>query len=223
MRASTRMGSLWSHIVRRGIMRDGPSGVSFCDWSEADPLSLFDDDVSGFELYSAGCFPESVGEPRPDDHPGHCPDHPEFAPSFVHVPEATVPGGNLSMAGAPQPGPVRPEPLPRRSTRVQPVGPTVANGAAIPSKHKPVKQRWFYEPKLPQTATTVVVAAQPLLPLALMMGTSPASGSDELVSSGTGATGVGLIPSVSGFLIGATPRGWLHRDGETRFTLSPAH
>ncbi len=39
-----------------GVMRDGPSAVSFEDWSEADPLPPFDDDVSGFELYSPGCF-----------------------------------------------------------------------------------------------------------------------------------------------------------------------
>jgi hypothetical protein len=40
-----------------GIMRDGPPGVSFQNWSESDPLPSFDDDVSGFELYSQGCFP----------------------------------------------------------------------------------------------------------------------------------------------------------------------
>jgi hypothetical protein len=157
-------------------------------------------------LYSAGCFPESVDEPQPDDHPGHCPDHPEFAPSFVHVPAPTVPGGNPSVAGAPQPGLVDPEPSLRRFTRVQPVGQAVDNGAVIPATHKPVHQRWFYESKLPQTITEVAVAGQPLVPLALMMGTSPASGSDELVSSGTGASGVGLISSVSGFLIGGAPR-----------------
>jgi hypothetical protein len=32
------------------VMRGGPRGVSFCDWSETDPLPHFDDDVSGFEL-----------------------------------------------------------------------------------------------------------------------------------------------------------------------------
>ena len=63
-----------------GIMRDGPSEVSFHDWAETDPLPPYDDDVSGFELFSSGCFPEEVVEPRPEDHPGHCPDQPGFAP-----------------------------------------------------------------------------------------------------------------------------------------------
>jgi hypothetical protein len=52
------------------IMRDGPSTVSFLDWSERDPLPAFDDDVFGFELYSPGCFPDETTTPRPGDHPG---------------------------------------------------------------------------------------------------------------------------------------------------------
>jgi hypothetical protein len=98
------------------IMRDGPSVVSFLDWTEADPLPAFDDDVSGFELYSSGCFPEEVRLSRPDDHPGQCPTHPEFASSFVHVPMPAAPtGSGVSVSSIPSPGPVVPEPPPRRS------------------------------------------------------------------------------------------------------------
>ena len=77
-----------------GVMRDGPLAVSFLDWEEADPLPAFDDDVSGFDLFSPGCFPEDAAMVRPDDHPGHCPTHPEFAESFVRVPVPAVPTGS---------------------------------------------------------------------------------------------------------------------------------
>ncbi len=73
------------------IMRDGPPGVSFLDWTEADPLQVYLDDVSGFELYSHGCFPDDVGQARPEDTPGRCPDHPGFVPSFVEVPMPAIP------------------------------------------------------------------------------------------------------------------------------------
>jgi hypothetical protein len=126
-----------------GEMRDGPPVVSFHDWTEADPFPAYDDDVSGFELYSPGCFPEEVDTPRPEDHPGHCPRHPDFAPSFVHVPAPTVSTGKATSI--PQPGPVVPDALPRRSSRAQ--------GSRQPSRALPdratrglVKQRWFYEP-----------------------------------------------------------------------------
>jgi hypothetical protein len=130
----------------------------------------------------------------------------EFAPSFVHVPAPTVPGGDHSAAGALRLGPLSSEPLPRRSTRMPPVGQTVAKGPVVPSTHKPVKQRWFYEPKLPPTITKMVIAVPSPTPLAVMMGTSPASGSDDLTSSGPGPSRAGLVPVVPGFLIGAAPR-----------------
>lgn len=75
------------------VIRDGPSEVSFHSCSEADPLPSFDDDVSGFDLFSEGCFPEEVHVPRPPDHPGNCPNLPEFAPSFVQIPTPTIPSG----------------------------------------------------------------------------------------------------------------------------------
>jgi hypothetical protein len=128
-----------------GIMRDGPQAVSFQDWSEADPLPSFDDDVSGFELYSPGCFPEAVATQRPEDHPRYCPDRHEFEPSFVRVPAPTVPTGEGSLeVGISQPGPVLPDPIPRKSSRVPGArpAPTTAPGPAV---RKRVKQRWFYE------------------------------------------------------------------------------
>jgi hypothetical protein len=131
-----------------GIMRDGPSGVSFHGWAETDPLPPYDDDVSGFELFSPGCFPEEIVEPRSEDHPGHCPDRPDFAPSFVHVPAPpTVPigDGSSSFMRIPQPGAVIPEPLPRRSSRVPAVAKPVGE-ASEPRARKLVTQRWFCEP-----------------------------------------------------------------------------
>ena len=118
-----------------GIMRDGPLGVSFHDWAETNPLPSYDDDVSGFELFSPGCFPDEVDEPRPDGHPTHCPDRPGFAPSFVNVPAPTVPSGNvlLPVERILQPGPVGPESLPRRSSRLPAAGKhIVAQGARKP-------------------------------------------------------------------------------------------
>jgi hypothetical protein len=88
---------------------------SFCDWTETDPLPKYDGDVSGFELFSLGCFPEEVVESRPEDHPGHCPGRTDFAPSFLHVSAPTVPTGGSpsSRARVLPPGQVVPEPGPR--------------------------------------------------------------------------------------------------------------
>jgi hypothetical protein len=91
-----------------GVMRDGPREVSFLDRTTADPLPSYDDDVSGFELYSPGCFPEEIVTPRPADHPGNCPDREEFAPSFVRIPAPTVPTGEI--VPAPVTPPTTPEP-----------------------------------------------------------------------------------------------------------------
>ncbi len=124
------------------IMRDGPSVVSFQDWTEADPLPVFDDDVSGFELFSPGCFPEEAASPRPEDHPGQCQDHPAFELSFVRVPAPIAPTGlGSSHASIPQPGPVLPEQLPRRSSRVPGTGRAPA-GLPVSATRKRVNQRW---------------------------------------------------------------------------------
>jgi hypothetical protein len=50
-------------------MRSGPDFVSFHNWSEADPLPSFDDDITGFDLFSEGCFPAAAPVFRPLDHP----------------------------------------------------------------------------------------------------------------------------------------------------------
>ncbi len=110
------------------VMRDGPSVVSFQSWSESDPLPSFDDDVTGFELFSEGCFPDTVPVPRSPVHPGHCPEQPEFASSFVKVPAPAIPSGPSDLIL--QPGPVPKIPPPRRSSRVQSGPSTVVVPAA---------------------------------------------------------------------------------------------
>ena len=141
-----------------GVMRDGPPMVSFLDWTEADPLPAFDDDVSGFDLFFPGCIPEEAGLVRPEDHPGHCPSHPEFAPSFVHVPMPAVPTGSSSSASCiPASGPTISVPPPRRSARVSAKGAT-SGVESVSVARKPVSQRWIYE----QVASPVLPAV-PLL------------------------------------------------------------
>jgi hypothetical protein len=131
-----------------GIMRNGPSTVSFMDWLEADPLPAFDDDVSGFELYSPGCFQERVDVQRPDDHPHHCPDRLEFEPSFVSVPAPTAPTGTGdSSVSVSQPGPAIPDLPPRRSSRVTAAKPPQAR-VSVSGGRKRVQERYFYEPVL---------------------------------------------------------------------------
>jgi hypothetical protein len=124
------------------VMRDGPPEVSFKDWTEADPLPSFDDDVTGFELFSDGCFPESPPVLRDADHPSQCPDHPAFAPSFVQIPAPTIPGGSTDIilqAG------VVPEPsLPRRSSRRKDFPSSTIVPAGAPPR-KRVRDRWSYE------------------------------------------------------------------------------
>jgi hypothetical protein len=128
------------------VMRDGPSEVSFQSWSEADPLPSFDDDVTGFELFSEGCFPEEVHVPRPPDHPANCPNLPEFAPSFVQIPIPTIPGGPTTFIR--QPGPVSESALSRRSSRTKRGVPSITapGELTVTSTRKPVRERWFYEP-----------------------------------------------------------------------------
>jgi hypothetical protein len=151
-----------------GIMRDGPPAVSFQDWTEADPLPSFDD-VSGFELFSPGCFLEKTSEPRSSaGQPGNCPDHPGFAPSFVHVPAPAALGENgFSDARGPQPGPVIPDPVPRRSSRVHAAGrkPAAKPAASGRNQRQPVGQRWSYEPVSDPVVSTVSLSM-----LALTMG-----------------------------------------------------
>ncbi len=111
-------------------------------------MPLFNDDVSGFELYSPGCFPEETCEPRSTGQPGNCPDHSGFAPSFVHVPAPAFLGGSeCSGARMSEPGPVIPDALPRRSSRVPVGGRSIIEGS-VPGEvqRKPVGERWFYEP-----------------------------------------------------------------------------
>jgi hypothetical protein len=140
------------------IMRDCPPDVSFASWTENDPLPVFDDDVAGFDLFSPGCFPDEVLEARPPDHPCHCPDRMEFAPSFVNIPAPTVPGQcDSSLISQPVSDSIGSSP--RRSSRVSvPVAPDLT-GAVVPvspSKRKPVKERWLYEP----IATTSALATR---------------------------------------------------------------
>ncbi len=180
-----------------GILRDGPQAVSFRDWSETDPLPSFDDDVSGFELYSPGCFPEAVVTPRSEDHPSYCPDHQEFEPSFVRVPAPTAPTGvGVPGVGILQPGPVLPGPLNRKSTRVPRIRmpPPVVSG---PVQWKRVTQRWFYEEAPAKslqldTHAHVVVSEAPLsTPFSLGPGSaSPALALTATVGS-RNAMGVG--------------------------------
>jgi hypothetical protein len=194
------------------IMRDGPSVVSFQDWAETDPLPTFDDDVSGFELYSPGCFPDEVGAVRPEGHPGHCPDHVAFAPSFVHVPSPTVPTGrgNSSIAPIliPQSGPIASDPLPRRSSRVPAAGNPLVKPHG-PVERKAAKQRWFYEPVLPSVSSTdpdttracVMVSSSAMSGTAVVPGNQDSSSGSSGVETASGSSGVetalpGLVPSV---------------------------
>jgi hypothetical protein len=178
-----------------GIMRDGPQAVSFQDWSEADPLPNFDDDVSGFELFSPGCFPEAVTTSRPEDHPRHSPDRHEFEPSFVRIPAPTVPTGeDSSRLGIPQPGPVLPEPISRKSSRV-PGARLASTTAPGPTVRKRVKQRWFYE--------AVPTQIQSSTPRALIM---------EPCSTVVRAVGASEIPSSASSLLGQACPGLASQD-----------
>ena len=176
-----------------GVMRDCLPVVSYLDWTEADPLAAFDDDVSGFDLFSPGCFPEEAGLVRPEDHPGHCPSHPEFAPSFVHVPMPTVPTGSSSSASCiPTSGPTISVPPPRRSARV-PAKATTSGVESVSAARKPVSQRWIYE-----LVASPVLPAVPLPSLALVMGFPLATESSAVVPATLESANFSGVPAGSG-------------------------
>ncbi len=165
------------------MMRDGPPEVSFESWSEADPLPQFDYDVTGFDLFSPGCFPEEVSALRPDDYPSHCPDHENFALSFVRVPASPVPGGSSDLVL--QPGPVPLDPPLSRSLRVPSKVISSVSSAVGPLPRKPVSERWFYK-SLPADASTFGLLSQ-----------STDSSSDGGLTSLNGASHPASVPSVA--------------------------
>jgi hypothetical protein len=67
-----------------------PADLSFGDWSAQDSLPLYDDDVSGFPLYSP--YESLVDHPSVlEGVPVYSPCHPSFAPSSVLVPIPAAP------------------------------------------------------------------------------------------------------------------------------------
>ncbi len=143
------------------VLEGCPPDLSFGDWGVHDNLPTYDDDVSGFgESAPYGSYVEV-----PEDASGvpvHNPSHPSFAVSSVLVPVSAVPSINIDSS---QPRLLRPvllphavvesiptdEPVravadtalpPRRSGRTKvPPPPPFLGG-----EHRPVQDRWFYEP-----------------------------------------------------------------------------
>jgi hypothetical protein len=127
--------------------------TSFGDWQVADPLPIYQDDVTGYSLVSPPDQTSLTSRERDKEWPGQAPNHPSFGPrSAVKVPlpwESRH--GNESLNGGKDD--IRDvgsevEETDKRSRPKRMLRDNKLRAADTKSKRIPVNQRWYYEPAL---------------------------------------------------------------------------